>query len=274
MGMLEGKVALITGAGRGIGAATAFRFATEGAAVVITDLDAHPINEVTEAIRNAGGRVHAIIGDLTETSFPEKVIQETIAIFGTPDIIINNAGYNWDAAFHMMSDAQWQAMLDIHMNVPFQILRAAFPVFYEAIQREQINGEHIHARKVINISSVAALSGNAGQANYAAAKAGIIGLTKSLAREWGRYNIQVNCACFGYIDTRLSAIRGNDQHIDKDETITLGISPTLRQRAPSMIALGRFGTPEEAAGSLLFFASSLSDYVTGQVLEVSGGLLH
>jgi 3-oxoacyl-[acyl-carrier protein] reductase len=272
MGMLDGKVAILTGAGRGIGAAAAKMFAAEGALVVVSDLDASPAEETAGAIKSAGGKAIVVAGDVTDPTFPAQLINATLDTFHGIDIIVNNAGYTWDSVIQNMTDKQWYAMIDVHTTAPFRILREASQFIREAAKKEQAANGRPNARKVVNVSSVSGVYGNAGQVNYSTAKAGITGLTKTLAKEWGRYNVQVNCVCFGFIETRLTAAKENAEKVIRDgEEVVLGVPDQLRQMAPLLIPLGRPGTPEEAAGPMLFLASPLSNYVSGHVLEITGG---
>lgn len=272
MGMLEGKVAIITGSGRGIGAATAQLLASEGASVIVSDLDPAPAEETAAAIRNAGGQAAVIPGDVTDPAFPQQLIQGTLDAFGGIDILVNNAGYTWDAVIQNMTDKQWYAIMDVHTTAPFRILREASHFIRDAAKKEAAVNGRANPRKIINVSSVSGVYGNAGQANYSAAKAGITGLTKTLAKEWGRFNVQANCVCYGFIDTRLTASKESAEKIQRDgEQIDLGIPESMRQMAALTISLGRPGTPQEAAGPVLFLASPLSNYVSGIVLEVTGG---
>jgi 3-oxoacyl-[acyl-carrier protein] reductase len=272
MGLLDGKVAILTGSGRGIGAAAARLFGAEGASVVVSDLDPAPAEETATAIRNAGGKVIVVPGDVTDVAFPAQLIKATLDAFGGIDIIVNNAGYTWDGVIQNMTDKQWYAMIDVHTTAPFRILREASHFIRNAAKKEQDATGRARPRKVINVSSVSGVYGNAGQVNYSTAKAGITGLTKTLAKEWGRYNVQVNCVCYGFIDTRLTAAKEQAETLERDgEKVALGVPDMMRQMAPMLIPLGRPGTPEEAAGPMLFLASSLSDYVSGHVLEVTGG---
>lgn len=272
MGILDGKVAILTGSGRGIGAAAAKMFAAAGASVVVSDLDPAPAEETATAIRNAGGKVIVVAGDVTDAAFPAQLVKATLDAFGDIDIIVNNAGYTWDGVIQNMTDKQWYAMMDVHTTAPFRILREASHFIRDAAKKEQTANGRAKPRKVINVSSVSGVYGNAGQANYATAKAGITGLTKALAKEWGRYNVQVNCVCYGLIETRLTAAKEQAEKVQRDgQEIALGIPEAMRQMAPLFIPLGRPGTPEDAAGPMLFLASSLSDYVSGHVLEVTGG---
>ena len=272
MGMLDGKVAIVTGSGRGIGAATATLLGSQGALVVVSDLDPTPAEETAAAIRNAGGQAAIIAGDVTDPAFPAQLVKGTLDTFGGIDIIVNNAGYTWDAVIQNMTDKQWYAMIDVHTTAPFRILRGASNFIRDAAKREQAALGRANPRKVVNVSSVSGVYGNAGQVNYSTAKAGITGLTKTLAKEWGRYNVQVNCVCYGFIETRLTAAKEQAEKIQRDgEEVALGVPDQMRQMAPLLIPLGRPGTTEEAAGPVLFLASPLANYVSGIVLEVTGG---
>ncbi len=272
MGMLEGKVAIITGSGRGIGAAAAKLFAAEGAAVVVSDLDPAPAEETASAIRQAGGKAMVVAGDVTDPAFPPQLIKATLDAFGTLDIIVNNAGYSWDAVIQNMTDKQWYAMMEIHTAAPFRILREASHYIREVAKKEQAATGQAKPRKVVNVSSIAGVHGNPGQASYATGKAGIVGLTKTLAKEWGRYNVQVNAVCFGFIETRMTAPKEGAEKLQREgQEIALGIPDQMRQMAVQLIPLGRPGTPEEAASAMLLLASPFANYITGQVLEVTGG---
>jgi len=267
---LAGKAALVTGSGRGIGRAVAQKLAACGASVMLTDIDEAPVRE---AAAEASARALWLAGDLTAPDFPQKLVDATIAAFGSLDIIINNAGYVWDNVIQKMTDEQFQAMLNIHLVAPFRILRAASGFLREAAKREAAEGRRV-MRKVVNITSISGVDGIAGQAGYGAGKSGINGLTKVLAKEWGRYNVNVNSVGFGLIDTRLI------QPIDKNapptiemagRQIPVGAPPAFLEAAKAACPLGRLGTTDEAAGAVLFFCSSLSDYVSGEILIVSGG---
>lgn len=270
---LEGKIAVVTGAARGIGRATAQLLAAEGARLLVTDLDVEPLHETAAAIKDAGGEAHVLASDVTAAAFPEQLVAATHKLYGGLDILVNNAGYTWDGTIHKMTDEQWQAMIDVHLTAPSRIIRAAAPLLREAAKREIASQGAARARKIVNVSSTSATRGNFGQANYAAAKAGVIGLTKALAREWGPFNIQVNCLAFGFIDTRPTDRKEKGEKTRRGEMeIDLGIPTPLRDASLKLIPMGRPGTPQEAAGAILFLASPLSDYVSGQVLEVTGGL--
>lgn len=271
--LLEGKTAIITGAGRGIGRAAAELFARHGANIVLSDIDPAPAEAAVAAIRAAGGEAISIVGDVTDRAFPELIVNDAMVKFGGIDIIVNNAGYTWDAVIHKMTDEQWEAVLAIHLTAPFRIIRAAAPHLREAAKREKAATGEARARKIINISSTSGTRGNAGQANYSSGKAGVLGLTKTLAKEWGQFNVQVNAVAFGRIDTRLTQAKEKGETIQRGAAeIAIGIPSERLERTTPMIPMGRAGTPTEAAGAIFFFASPFSDYVSGQVLEVTGGL--
>lgn len=269
---LEGKVALVTGSGRGIGRALALKLASEGAKLVVNDLDAAPADEVVAAIRAAGGQAVAAPGSVAAPDFAERFIGTAMEAFKGIDIIVNNAGYTWDNVIQKMTDEQWYAMLDCHLTAPFRILRAAQPILRAQRKADEEAGRHV-IRKVVNVSSVAGLFGNAGQANYSAGKAGIVGLTQTLAKEWGRIGVTVNCVAFGLIRTRLtgSAAEQSTANIDGRE-IKVGVNPGLLEMMERTIPLGRGGTPEEAADAIYLFCIPESDYVSGQTLMCTGGL--
>jgi len=269
---LEGKVALITGSGRGIGRAIALKLASEGARIVVNDLDAEPAEETVQAIRAAGGQAVACTGSVSAPDFAERFIGTAVNEYKGLDIIVNNAGYTWDSVVQKMTDEQWYAMIDVHLTAPFRILRAAQPVIRALSKAEGEAGKRV-VRKVVNISSVAGLFGNAGQANYSTAKAGIVGMTQTLAKEWGRMNVTVNCVAFGFIQTRLTAstTEASTANIEGRE-IKVGINPGLLAMMEQSIPLGRGGTPEEAAGAVYLLCAPESDYVSGQTLMCTGGL--
>jgi len=271
--LLESKTAIITGAGRGIGRATAELFASYGANVVLSDIDPVPVEEAVGAILAAGGKAASVAGDVTDRAFGDLIVNAAIEKFGGLDIIVNNAGYTWDAVIHKMTDEQWEAIIAVHLTAPFRIIRAASTFLREAAKREKAELGSARARKIVNISSTSGTRGNAGQSNYSSGKAGVIGLTKTLAKEWGQFNIQVNAVAFGRIDTRLTQAKEKGETIQRGEAeIAIGIPAERLDRTTPMIPMGRAGRPEEGAGAILFFASPLSDYVSGQVLEVAGGL--
>lgn len=232
MGMLEGKVAIITGSGRGIGAAAAKLFASNGASVVVSDLDSAPAEQTVGSIHTDGGKAIAVVGDVTDLAFPSHLIKATLDTFGTLDIIVNNAGFAWDSAIQKMTDKQWYAMLEVHLAAPFRILREASHFIRETAKKEQAEHGQAKPHKVINVSSIAGTHDNPGQAGYSSGKAGIVGLTKTLAKEWGRYNVQVNGVSFGYFDTRLTAPKAHAETLQRDgEQIALGLRITLQDRS-------------------------------------------
>jgi 3-oxoacyl-[acyl-carrier protein] reductase len=269
--LLDGKVAIVTGAGRGIGRAVAELMAQHGASVVVNDLDVEAAAETADAVRAAGGKAEPCTGSVTDPALAARLCDSAVSAFGTFDIIVNNAGYTHDAMIHKMSDEQWQAMLDCHLTAPFRILREAGRRWREWAKAEAAAGTP-RSRKVINVSSTSGVAGNAGQANYAAGKMGIVGVTKTLAKEWGRLNICVNAVAYGFIDTRLTAAKDKSRKASVDgKEIEIGIPTEMREAAIQRIPLGRPGSPQEAAGPVLFLASPLADFVTGHVVLVTGG---
>jgi 3-oxoacyl-[acyl-carrier protein] reductase len=274
MGKLEGKVAIVSGSGRGIGQAIAVKLASEGARVVVNDLDDAPAQETIAMIRAAGSDAHAVIGDVTTPDFPAKFVGAALERFGGLDIIVNNAGYVWDSVVQKMTDEQWQAMLDVHAGAPVRILRAAAEPIRQLVKKERDEGRIVQ-RKVVNISSIAGLYGNAGQVAYSAGKAAVVGVTKALAKEWGRYNVNVNAVAFGYILTRMTVPLGSGEALAKvgGKEIRMGVQPEMIEFMKRMIPLGRGGTPEEAAGAAFLFCIPESDYVSGEVLLASGGFV-
>lgn len=269
---LDGKVALVSGSGRGIGREIALKLASEGARVVINDLDPGPADETLAAIRALGGEALACNGDVTAKDFADRFVAAAVDGFGGVDIIVNNAGYTWDNVIQKMTDEQWYAIIDVHMTAPFRILRAAAPFIREAAKKEAEAGQEVF-RKVVNISSTSGVYGNAGQANYSAAKAGISGMTRALAKEWGRYKVNVNAVAFGLIMTRLTeAAAGDGASIDiSGREIKVGVNPQVLKNAEALIPLGRGGRPSEAAGAVYLFCIPESNYVSGQTLVVGGG---
>lgn len=272
--LVDGKVCIVTGAGRGIAKSAALYFAREGGKIVVAELDEAPANETVEEIRKLGAEAVAVIGDITADGIPEKIVKRAVDSFGGLDVIVNAAGYTWDAMIQNMTDRQWEAMLKIHLTAPFKILRAAATVIREKVKAESAAGKVV-MRKVVNISSTSGTQGNPGQINYAAAKSGVMGMTKTLAKEWGRYHVNVNCIAYGAIDTRLvqAKKKGEEAFIEREgEKVPIGVLAERREVWKTVIPLGRAGTPDEAARPILFFASPLSDYVSGQILIVGGGM--
>jgi 3-oxoacyl-[acyl-carrier protein] reductase len=268
---LESRTALVTGSARGIGLAIAKRLLTAGANVMLNDMDEDHLLQAKADLGHSD-RVCHLTGDLTNPATPSAVVEAVLSAFGSIDIIVNNAGYTWDSVIQKTTDEQFQAMLDIHLVTPFRILRAASEYIRAAAKRESVNNQRV-MRKVVNITSIAGTDGNPGQSGYGSAKAGVIGLTKTMAKEWGRYNVNVNAVGFGLIETRLvQPSPDNTQLHMRGTDIKIGVPAqaldALKERCP----LGRLGTTEEAAGAVLFFCSPLSDYVTGEVLICGGGL--
>jgi 3-oxoacyl-[acyl-carrier protein] reductase len=264
---------LVTGAGRGVGAATALMLARDGARVVVNDLDDAEAQDTVASIRAAGGEAMAVAGDVTAEDFPERLIQTALDGFGGIDIIVNNAGYIWNGAMHNHSDEQWQAMLDVHATAPFRILRAFAPWLRTTAKAEIAAEGAARCRKVVNVSSVSGTTGAATQIAYSAGKAAVIGITRTLAKEWGRYNVTVNCVAFGHIDTRLTqAYDGEPPTIEVDgRQHRVGLTSEQIEGVQRTAALGRSGRPEDAAGAIYLFCIPESDYVSGEILTCSGG---
>ncbi len=272
MTRLAGKTAIVSGSGRGIGRAIALKLAAEGASVVVNDLDRAPAEETAREIREAGGQAAAAPGDVCAAGFAEAFVQAAIENFGGLHIIVNNAGYTWDNVIQKMSDEQFQAMLDIHLVAPFRIMRAALPHIRQAVTREEADGRVVQ-RKVVNISSTSGVYGNMGQVNYAAGKAGVVGMTKTMAKEWGRYHVNVNAVAFGLIHTRLTQpLQGESASIDVGgRDIRVGVRQERLEAAARTVPLGRGGTPEEAAGAVYLLCTPESDYINGQCVVCDGG---
>ncbi len=273
MGQLDGKVAIVTGSGRGIGQQIALRLARDGARVVVNDLDEAPARETIQMIESMGGEAVACNGDVAAADFGTRIVGTAVERFGNCHVIVNNAGYTWDSVIQKMTDEQWYAILDVHLTAPFRILRAFFDHLKPAVEAERRDGQRI-VRKIVNISSTSGVNGNAGQSNYSAGKAGILGLTRTLAKEWGRYDVTVNAVAFGYIQTRLTQPlqEGASGTIDvQGRNVKIGVQAGRIAAMNQMIPLGRGGLPEEAAGAVYLFCSPDSDYVSGQTLVVNGG---
>jgi 3-oxoacyl-[acyl-carrier protein] reductase len=270
---MNNKVALITGSGRGIGRAVALKLASEGAKIVVNDLDEGPANDVVEEIKAAGGEAVACPGSVTDDGFADEFVKTALDSFGGIDVIVNNAGYTMDSMIGKMTDDAFDAMYNVHLKAPFQILRAASSFITSSAKQEAADGKEVF-RKVVNISSVAGTGGNVGQANYSSMKSGILGLTKSLSKEWGRYKVNVNCVAFGFIETRLT--QATDEKIsikvDGGKEAAVGMPPKVIEGFKRMIPMGRAGTDEEAAGAIYLMCCPESDYVSGQTLICAGGL--
>lgn len=269
--LMQDRVAIVTGSGRGIGQAAAKKFAASGAKVIISDIDAEPAEQTVDEIKQAGGIAVPHIGDATDPGFAEAIVQTAIKNFGNLHILVNNAGFTWDAVIHKMTDEMWKTILALHLEAPFRLIRAAAPYFKDAAKAEMENGGQAISRKIVNVSSTSGTNGNIGQANYSSAKSGLIGLTKTMAKEWGRYNVQANAAAFGWVETRLTAAKEEGGAIVmKGEKVKLGIPEEKRKMLAKMIPMGRAGTSDEAANLIFYLASPLSNYVSGQVIEMNG----
>lgn len=268
-GLLAGEVAIITGAGQGIGKATALLFAKEGAKVVISDIDAKRLEGVEAEIKAAGGDVLSVAGDVGAEDFPKKIVDATVEKYGKINHIVNNAGFTFDKMLHTTPDDAFDVIIKIHVRAPFRLIRQAAPYF-------RIKGSNEN-RSIINVSSTSGLHGNVGQANYAAAKSAVLGLTKTIAKEWGLFNVRANSIAFGLIHTRLTAAKEAGATIEVNgKQVALGVPggpkpQGVDEQAYAAIPLRRGGTIEDAAGSVLFLASPLASYVTGHTLEVTGG---
>jgi 3-oxoacyl-[acyl-carrier protein] reductase len=268
MGVLDGKVAIVTGSGRGIGLATARLLSEQGATVDVNDLDGDVAREAADGLP---GDASVVAGDLTKDGVPDRLVAETVDAHGRLDILVNNAGYTLDAPVHKMTDEAFDRMLAIHTVVPFRVIRAAAPHLREPAKRERAEGVEVF-RKIVNVSSISGTFGNAGQANYAAGKAAVVGLTRTLAKEWGQFKVNVNAVAFGWIETRLTAVKDESNVTEIDgQRVQLGIPEAAREMAAMSVPLGRAGTPEEAAGGVFFLCSPWADYVSGQTLHVTGG---
>lgn len=269
MGVLDDKVAIVTGSARGIGRATAELLSSQGAKVVINDLDADVANQTSSEI---AGETVVYAGDLTKEGAADELIKTAVDAWGKVDILVNNAGYTIDKPVHKLTDDDFRKMLEIHNVVPFQTIRAVAPYFREPAKQEREQGVEVF-RKIVNVSSTSGLFGNAGQANYSSGKAGVIGLTKTVAKEWGQFKVNVNAVAFGFIETRLTAAKDESNVTEiGGEKIQLGIPEQLRQMSTMLIPMGRAGTPEEAAGGIFLLCSPWANYITGQTLNITGGL--
>jgi 3-oxoacyl-[acyl-carrier protein] reductase len=269
MGLLDGKAAIITGSARGIGRATAELFVSEGARVLINDIDG---DIAEQAAGEIDGDTAVFAGDLTKPGAPDDLVKKAGDDFGHVDVVVNNAGYTWDGVVHKMSDEQFHAMLDIHTIVPFRVIRALAPMWREAAKKERDEGQEVF-RKIVNVTSISGTMGNAGQANYSAAKAGVTGLTKTIAKEWGQFKVNCNAVAFGFVETRLTQAKekGETFTAPSGDEVEIGIPEQMRAMASMTIPLGRGARPEEAAGPVLFLCSGLSNFVHGQVVNVTGG---
>ena len=276
--MLRGRTAIITGAGRGVGQAAARLFGREGARLVVNDLDAGEAEATAKLVRDEGGEAVVVGGSVVDLALPDKLIGAALESYGGLDVLVNNAGFLYDGMLHKMDDAQFEAILDCHVSAPFRLIRAAAPHMRDAAKAEVEKEGVARDRAIVNVSSTTGLHGAVGQANYAAAKAGILGLTKTVAKEWGPLGVRCNAVAFGMIDTRMT------NAFTDDATVTVG-GATVPQGLPKHLAkmwnsdefvrmavpLARKGKAEEAAGAMAFLASPMASYITGHTLEVTGG---
>ncbi|KAK8214447.1 hypothetical protein IWZ01DRAFT_499904 [Phyllosticta capitalensis] len=269
-GLLAGQVAIITGSGQGIGAEAARLFANEGAKVVVSDIDAKKAEDVAQSIKSNGGSAVAVPGDMLDSKYIDELVKKA-AEFGEGkiNIIVNNAGFTWDGVIHKTTDKQWDTIIALHNTAPFKLIRAAAPYF---------RVKDGAPRSIINISSTSGLHGNAGQANYALAKAGVTGLTKTIAKEWGpQFGVRANTIAFGHILTRLTAAKEDGAFVTTPDgqKVALGIPKAQGDSKAKAgfedIPLRRPGSATEAARAILAVASPLFSYVSGQTISVTGG---
>jgi 3-oxoacyl-[acyl-carrier protein] reductase len=291
--LLAGRVAIVTGGARGIGGATATMLAANGASVVVAEVDGPKADETVGTLNDNFGNAaaSAFVADLIAPGACDGLVQHAVDTYGAVDIVVNNAGYAWDGGIHNMSDEQFQAMLDIHLIVPFRLARACAPLFKAAAEADGRRGQSQH-RKTVLVSSLAGQWGLVGAGNYAAAKAGMLGLMRTLAQEWGRFRVNVNAVAFGVIQTRFGLPQSESELIQTGgRTIRVGMPPkqaarlgvridpnrvvtdeeTYAAKPMRTIPLGRTGTIREAADAIFWLCSPLSDYITGQVIAVNGG---
>lgn len=266
MGRLDDRIAIITGSGRGIGRATALRFAEEGAKVVINDIDPEPAQETAEEVVKNGGQAISVVANTVETEEAKKLVDAAIAEFGRVDIVVNNAGITRDKTFHNMGPDIFDFGVKVNLYTAYNTSFHAVAHMRAAAKKEKEElGAVAYNRKITFTASSAALTGNAGQANYTAAKGGLIAMTKTLARELGPFGINVNCVAPGFVETRLTEAKGSGDD--------LGIPEATRNMALMMIALGRYGKPEDIANAHLFLCSNEADFVSGVTLPVTGAQL-
>ena len=273
MKRLEERVALVTGAARGVGKGIALKLAAEGACVVINDLDEAPLREVASILTAQGARVAIVPGSVTDPQFPERFVDAALSRFGSIDILVNNAGYIWNSRVEKTTDEQWNAMLDVHLGAPFRIIRRVVQHWKSTPPIDAAAGAATRHRKIVNVSSISGTHGAVGQIGYSAAKAGLVGLTLSLARELGPDNVNVNAVAFGLIETRLT------QEVDGEVTVDIagqrrrvGLTRAALDDAKRHIPLRRGGTSDEAAGGVVLLCLPEADYISGQVVEIDGGL--
>ena len=241
---LSGKSAIVTGSGSGIGASIALTLAGFGADVVILDRRQKEAEEISEKIISMGRKSLIFTADISDFKEADRIVNAVVKEFGKLDILVNNAGINMDGVIWKMTEEQWDNVINVNLKGYFNYIRAVSPLF-----REQKSG------KIVNISSINGMRGKFGQANYSASKAGIIGLTKTLAKELGKYNVNVNCVAPGLIETEMMK----------------NADPSVREAAMNDIVLGRLGQPEDIANAVAFLCSDLSKHITGEIIKVDGG---
>ncbi len=267
---LDGRVAIVTGAAQGIGRAVVLKLASHGAAVLANDLDAGRLGVLKADVEGAGGRCDVFPGDVTAADFGDRAVAACLERFGDLHIVVNNAGYVWNSRIAGHTDEQWYAMMDVHATAPFRLLRAAGRHFRE----RSAAGDAARARKVVNVSSISGLFGEATQFSYSAAKSALVGMTRSLAKDWGRYNVTVNCVAFGFIETRLTQTFEKDvpQIAVGERSLKVGMGAAQAEMMKAITPLGRAGTVDEAAGAIYLFCAPESDFISGETLVAAGGL--
>ncbi|MDA1215407.1 MAG: SDR family oxidoreductase [Chloroflexi bacterium] len=264
---IEGKVALVTGAGRGIGQGLALGLAAEGAKLVLNDLDEGPVNDTVQQIKAAGGQAIGIAGSVTDPSLASQLVDAAKSEYGDLHIIGTCAGFIWDGMIHRMTDDQWQGIIDVHLTGTFRVVRESVSFMREKAKAEKEANGNAMARHIVTVSSLSGF-GNLGQANYAAAKAGIVGLTRTVALEGAMFNIMANSVAFGLIDTRMT--RSQETQNERVGEAVQGIPEQAREKLMATVPLNRPGSVEEAVGPMLFLASDHANYVSGVLLEVNG----
>jgi 3-oxoacyl-[acyl-carrier protein] reductase len=268
MGRLDDRVAIVTGSGRGIGRATALRLARDGAAVVVNDLDEHVAIEVAKEIEDAGHPAIAVTGNCAHRREADHLVHACVREFGKLDILVNNAGTTRDKIFHQMDEDSLDVVLNANLRTTFNATQAAMPYLREVAKAEiKKHGRPAYNRKIVNTSSVVAFTGNPGQFNYTAAKGAVLSVTKTLARELGPFQINVNAVAPGFIETRMTAPHGSKEHLESGQ----GVPEATREYMRSLVSLGRLGLPEDIANVTAFLVSPDADYITGVTIPVTGG---